>query len=69
MTYHKYCITCANESGKIIGLNIYLDRPDIITVVDYVEAHKGFIIQGLLVAEEVFIDELPIETASTIILP
>lgn len=67
MIYYKYCITCANESGKIIGLTIYLHRPDILTVVEYVESMKGYTIHGLLVAEE-RTDKPPIETVSTIIL-
>lgn len=67
MIYYKYCITCANETGKIIGLTIYLHRPDILTVVEHVESTKGYTIHGLLVAEERS-DKPPIETASTIIL-
>lgn len=68
MIYHKYSITCEDSTGKIIGLIIYVRTPDILTVVEYVEATKGCTIHGLLIVEE-RLDKAPIETASTIILP
>jgi len=67
MKYYRYSISCIDNSGTLIGFNVYRTTPDILTVVEYIESTKGYYIEGMLVTQ-CDLEMPPIETQTTIIL-